>query len=105
MYQGTKVAKYEIVSRDKIITLNNQKFRIILYGAINAGGLIGPEMNGIAILNEEEKTICADGFERIDSGYFGPSSKQIEKFEEVCKMNFIQLQALVNTSKNCYNRI
>lgn len=101
MYQGTRVAQFEGVTEDKTITLNGRKFRVLLYSALNANGLIGPEFNGIAVLDEDDKKVIVDNIEKQDSGYFGPSEKQKAKFEEICQMKFKEFQELVNSSDRC----
>ena len=101
MYQGNKVAQFEGVTEDKTITLGGRTFRVLLYSALNANGLIGPEFNGIAILDEDDKKVVVDNIEKQESGYFGPSEKQKAKFEEICKMNFEQLQNFVYSSDRC----
>ena len=35
-------------------------FRLAIYGAFNAYGLIGPERNGIVILDEDERAVLCD---------------------------------------------
>ena len=51
-------------------------FRIIVYGAFDAYGLIGPEKNGVAILDVDRMRVLTDEICRIDSGYYGPSTRQ-----------------------------
>lgn len=63
---------------------------IMLSGAYNAYGLIGPEMNGIVVLNDTYKAVVAD---RICEepygwygGYGGPSEAQIARFNLLATM-------------------
>ena len=42
--------QYTMVSRDHKVKFGDRTFRVVLYGAYNAFGLIGPEKNGIAVL-------------------------------------------------------
>ena len=55
-----------------------RKFRLLLYGAYNACGLIGSEYNGVAVLDEYARNVVADNIAQESSGYFGPSVKQIK---------------------------
>jgi hypothetical protein len=70
------VGPYTMVWRDEILTFGEQQFRVIIYGAFNAFGLIGPEINGIAILDETRLVVVADKIANQNSGYFGPSLLQ-----------------------------
>lgn len=46
-------------------------FTVLFAGARNAG-IIGPEDNGIVVLDEDHTTIVLDNYLRSNSGYFGP---------------------------------
>ena len=48
-----------------------RRFRIVAYEAYNACGLIGPEQNGVAVLDEDHKAIVCDQLWQADTGYFG----------------------------------
>lgn len=54
-------------------------FRIVAYEAYNACGLIGPEQNGVAILDEDHKQVVCDQLWQADSGYFGLAKDVIAK--------------------------
>ena len=58
-------------------------FRIIIYAAYNAMGLIGSEGNGIAIFDDLQRRVLADELGCETSGYFGPSARQIQIFERL----------------------
>lgn len=64
-------------------------YRILLSGAYNAGGLIGPEMNGIAVLDEQTKSVITDCIGRQDSGWYGESDagpgKALQDLFEILK--------------------
>lgn len=77
-----RVGQYMGVSRDTSVG----RLRIILYAALNANGLIGPEFNGIAVLDEKDKQVVCDGINRESSGYFGPSTAQTTMWESLVKM-------------------
>ena len=75
-------------------------FRVITYQAYNAMGLIGPEKNGIAVLNETEQNVLLDEYCKQSSGYFG-MSKIFDKAKQLCDMienNFDAFVELVNTN-------
>lgn len=97
------IGPYMGVTMDKKITFKTRagtrNFRIICYGAYNAFGLIGPEKNGLAILDEDERAVLADELARENSGYFGPSKNQMERFNEIRSMNWRDFRATVNGSK------
>ena len=96
------VGPYMGVTVDKKITFKagrkKRNFRVILYGAFNAYGLIGPEKNGIAILDEDNRAVLCDELERESSGYFGPSKTQFHRLVEILKMSWPDFQDLVNNS-------
>ena len=67
-----------------------RRFKLVIAGAYNASGLIGSECNGILILDDENKLVILDEHARADSGYYGPTNKQVDEFEKLCKMNYEQ---------------
>jgi hypothetical protein len=85
---------YEYVARCAVRHLNVDekpvKIYILLSGAYNALGLIGPEMNGIAILNDSRKGVVLDMEAQASSGWYpgfgGPTKKQQKRFEELATM-------------------
>lgn len=79
---------------------HSRKFTMILSTAYNAGGMIGPEMNGIVILDDNRKQVLADKlFLDPNGGYFGASPMQRTKFEEIKHYAYPQFMEMVNTSK------
>ena len=94
-----KVGPFEMVSRDKIRKFDNgRSFRLVLYGAYNAMGLIGSECNGVAILDEDKLQVLADEIGKIDSGYYGPSKDQVATYDRMMAMSWPEFQVLVNES-------
>ena len=76
------------------------KFRIMIYAAFNAYGLIGPEMNGVVVARELDKyDIVFDGGAKADSGYFGASAKQLQLFDDLVAANWEQFRDLVNSQE------
>lgn len=89
-----KVGPYEGVARDeqrgpKIntgIDGQAQRYRVILYCAYNAMGLIGTEHNGIAVLDNQNRSVVLDNEAQCASGYFGPSKAQFRRFDKLMEM-------------------
>lgn len=78
------VGQYTMVAKDHSLKFGNRSFRVLLYGAYNAMGLIGTENNGIAVLDEDRRQVVLDGHCAQDSGYYGPSERQILEFQRIC---------------------
>ncbi|MCC5610556.1 hypothetical protein LC612_28355, partial [Nostoc sp. CHAB 5834] len=77
---------------------NGRSFRVFIYSAYNAMGLIGSEYNGIAILDEDNKCVVAD---RIANDYNGraiPTKAQLDKLNEILSPDykFADFKKLVN---------
>jgi len=89
------VGQYEMVSRDTTRTCAGRKIRIVLYGAYNALGLVGPEMNGIAILDEDARRVILDGHYQEDTGYFGPSRKQLIEYSRIADMSDSDIEEFI----------
>ncbi len=79
---------------------NGRQFRFLVYGAYNAFGLIGPEKNGVAVLDEDNKSVLVDELAIAESGYFGPSAAQLELYERMSSEAFTyeELCEVVNAS-------
>ncbi len=93
-----KVGPYMGIQADEVKTLDDgRRFRIILYGAYNAMGLIGSECNGIAILDEDQRLVLCDGIAQMDTGYFGASQGQRGVHDLLVGMNDSAFVAFVNT--------
>ena len=102
---GKNVGQYVGVSFDKRRKFkDNGTFRIIIYGAYNAMGLIGSELNGVAILDEGNHSVVADELAKQQSGYFGASAEQVSLAKKIMKMNWADFRMFVNSSgRNRYN--
>jgi len=98
-----RLGPYVGISYDATVSKNAGKkrrtFRIIVYGAYDAMGLIGSECNGVAILDEDRMHVLADEIMRQPSGWCGPSHGQVQVFEKLSKMKWADFQAFVNTSR------
>jgi hypothetical protein len=93
------VGPYMGVTRDSIREFENgSRFRVLVFGAFNAYGLIGSEFNGLAILDENNRAVLADRIGCESSGYFGPSRDQLALFDHAMTCDWPEFQALVNES-------
>jgi len=96
-----QVGPFMGVSKDETVEKMGKNFRIVLYCAYNACGLIGPEMNGVAVLDEDKRQVIADGFFQEPSGYSGPTKKQKDGFDTILKMKDKDFKEYVNASERC----
>lgn len=80
------VGPYEMVSYESTLKFGHRHFKVILYGAYNAMGLIGSEKNGIAILDETLMRVVLDEHCREDSGYYGPTENQVAEFNKIVNL-------------------
>ena len=78
------VGQYTMVCHDKTLKFGKRSFRVLVYGAYNACGLIGPENNGIAVLDEDRMQVILDGHCLQETGYFGPSDGQVAEWKRIC---------------------
>lgn len=91
------VGPYTWVSRDVTRTDKGRgSYRLIVYGAFNAYGLIGSEINGIAVLDENEKRVLCDQIAQADSGYFGPSENQLKTLVDLVSMPWADFARFIN---------
>jgi len=67
-------------------TVQGTDYIIVIAGAYNAFGLIGPEHNGIAILDDTNKRVVLDQDTPQQSGYYGPSDAQWARLDELARM-------------------
>jgi len=73
------------------------EYRIAIYGAYNAYGLIGPEKNGLVVLDETKRAVLCDEIEKADSGYFGPTKGQYEAMAAFKAMKWPEFREFINT--------
>ena len=91
-----QVGPYMGVQRDEIVKHHGRTFRLMLYGAYNAFGLIGSECNGIVVLDEDNMCVVLDEEAKISSGYFGASDKQKARFDELVGMSWEHFEAWID---------
>ena len=96
------VGPYTWVSYDQQVVFTRKgkagrAFRVLIYGAYNAMGLIGSEGNGIVILDEDKMLVLTDQISAHDSGYFGPTKAQIAQADALTAMTWAKFRAFVNS--------
>jgi len=79
------------------IEIGKRVFRIIVYSAYNAFGLIGTEDNGVAILDEDYRRVLTDKIAPQLTGMFGPSGGQETIFTSLVVMPADLFREFVNT--------
>jgi hypothetical protein len=77
------------------LVFGEDSFFIVLYGALNVGGLIGTEHNGIAVLWENQGKVVLIGYCR-DNSYMRASAKQCAEHKRICAMTREQFRDFVN---------
>ncbi len=96
--QYPSVGQFEGVSRQACRKDGGIIFRILLYAAYNAMGLIGSEYNGIAVCSDApERSVLLDNHCQQQSGYFGPSQAQLAEFDRICAMSNEEFKEFVQT--------
>lgn len=94
------VGPYVGVSRD----VRRGRYRILVYGAYNACGLIGSEHNGICVLDDQRMQVVADRMVQISSGYHGPSQMQLTALEHMLTCSSEKFANYINSSgRNRYD--
>jgi hypothetical protein len=74
----------------------NDSFLVVLYGALNVGGLIGTEHNGIAVLWENRGKVVLLGHYR-DRSYMQPSNSQRQEYARICVLKATQFRSFINS--------
>lgn len=73
--------------------VNGIDYIVGIAGAYNAYGLIGPEHNGLFVLDDTNKRVLTDRIAPENTGYFGPSKAQwaeLKRAMELPAKAFIQ---------------
>lgn len=68
---------------------STRTFTVLIASAYDAG-IIGPEHNGITVIDEDNQSVVLDQHLRESTGYFGPSSQQQAEYKRVLKMDWTQ---------------
>jgi len=69
--------------RKDLVFDGGRTFTVVMAGAYDAGGLIGPEHNGLVVIDADNANVVLDGHMREGSGYHGPSLRQKAEFVRV----------------------
>ena len=92
------IGPYERVKRDSVRLVHGDAYRLILYGAYNARGLVGAEHNGIAVLQESPPAVIADKVACDDTGIETPTAVQIAQYEQMRTCDDEKFRAIVNAT-------
>ena len=68
-------------------TVGGVDYLVGIAGAYNAYGLIGPEHNGIFVLDATNKQVVLDRYEEQSSGYNGPSEHQWAVLGDIMRLD------------------
>lgn len=91
-----RAGQYVGIAGDFTRTAGPVTYRVILYGAYDAFGLIGPEHNGIAIVTEApSRCVVLDEHCCESTGYYGPSARQVAEFARLRDMADTELAAFI----------
>lgn len=75
---------------------DGRRFRLIVYAAYSALGLIGTECNGIAILDEDKLQVLCDEVACQLTGSFGASAEQWRVYAQLMTADDLAFVAFVN---------
>lgn len=96
----SRIGPYVNVQGDYIKRFKNgRRFRIAIYGAFDAYGLIGSEKNGILVLDEDNKQVLCDEISKEDSGYFGATQAQRNTYYNLKMMKWAAFKQFINDHK------
>ena len=77
-------------------------FRIITYQAYDAYGLIGTEINGVAVLDDDQKQIVCDKmWPNRQGGWGGATQEQVENAERLADLRWDLFKSEVSTHEQC----
>lgn len=83
----------------------DRTFRVLIYGAQMMGGGFASEHNGIAVIDLDTMHVVLDDHARESSGYYGPSTAQIQAFGKIVKLDWRLFRAFCNAHKRSRYRI
>jgi len=100
---------YVGITFDKLVTFTTEQgkrqFRIVIYGAYNVFGLIGPEKNGIVILDIDNYQVVLDDYQQMVTGYHGPNSRVLKTADNIGQMNWDNFQQFCNSNNKSRYKI
>jgi hypothetical protein len=97
----SNLGPYMYVSRDeqKQFPEVGRTFRVILYGAFNAMGLIGTESNGIAVLDDTSRFVVLDEHCKGPAGCYGHTEAQAAEYTRIMGLDWEDFRAFVNGNR------
>ena len=95
---SSTVGPFEGVTRDQVREVGNEKYRILLYAAYNAMGLVGHESNGIAVLSEDRDNVVCDELGCEPGGGDGASARQQALYDTLLTSSEAQFRETLNAS-------
>jgi len=75
----------------------DRTFTVLIAGAYDAG-IVGPEHNGIVVIDEDNRNIVLDQHCQESSGYFGPSPRQLAELDRVMQMEWKEFAAFIKSN-------
>jgi len=73
----------------------DRTFTVLIAAAYDAG-VIGPESNGIVVLDDDNRAVILDEHMREPTGYYGPSAAQKAEFQRVMAMDWAEFSRFCN---------
>lgn len=95
---SSTIGPFEGVTGDKIREVGQEKYRILLYGAYNAMGLVGSERNGIAVLSEDRSNVVCDELCCEPEKGSGATANQTEMFNKLLNCSETEFRTIINES-------
>lgn len=97
-----RVGPFRGVQFDKQVTFvlpdeSKRTFRVLTYQAYDAFGLVGSECNGIAVLDEDNKSVLCDEIGKQQTGWFGASQTQLDMAEGILNWDWVEFQEFINS--------
>ena len=84
--------------RKRKILGGKMELSMFVYCAYDAFGLIGSEMNGIAVLDETGRSVVTDGLARAESGYSCPTKGQLALLDRMESCTEEELREIILSS-------
>lgn len=92
-----RVGQFMGVVRDQYRKVGAKTYRVLVYSAYNAQGLVGSENNGIAVVSDEDREVIADCLGVATAGS-APTAAQLALFDKLLACSDDEFKMTVNTS-------
>lgn len=89
-------AQFHGVQFHKTVSFGGRNFLILTYQALNVFGMIGPEYNGVAVIDLDRCCVVGREMEKRDSGYFGVSRSAWDLAWGLTQMDWATFKETVN---------